>query len=140
MLAPEDTGWILLDRVAQWHDAVSTEQRGTVVSAKSYYLALQWEQNPAQYQLFQFPIGLPNADTLSWRADGRRLIAEDEHGCLIEWYGHSGGQLKYYPFAKDATWSSDIFELEPLPENDEGYGLGAKIISYFPEQWQKLHR
>ena len=33
----------------------------------------------------------------------------------FEWYLHSGGQLKYYPLAKNAKWHSELFELEPLP-------------------------
>jgi hypothetical protein len=58
-------------------------------------------------------------------------------GSLFEWYGESGGQLKYYPFSKDAIWSSERFKLEPLNKNIE-YGILAKVASYLPKQWAKV--
>ena len=58
---------------------------------------------------------------------------------MIEWYGHSGGQLKYYPFADQAIWSSETFKLEPLPENDLEYGLRRRVIEYFPDLWEKAN-
>jgi hypothetical protein len=86
--------------------------------------------------LFQFPIQLPNPAALFWLVNGRRLIGRDDKGVLIEWYGDSGGQLKYYPFAERAIWASDVFQLEPLPKSDLGYGLERRVIDFFPELWQ----
>ena len=51
----------------------------------------------------------------------------------MEWYGGSGGQLKFYPFAKDARWQSERFMLEPLL--DVEHGILAKAAAYFPKQW-----
>ncbi len=133
---PDIAGKILLNLVESWHDQVSLEQGGTVDVSKSFYLLLQWHKRSRRYQLFQFPTHLPDPETLSWKVKGRRLIGCNNDGVMIEWYGYSGGQLKYYPFADKAIWSSDIFRLEPLPENDLGYGLKRRVIEYFPDLWR----
>jgi hypothetical protein len=51
---------------------------------------------------------------------GRRLRGQDEYGTLFEWYGESGGQLKYYPRVENALWKSEVFVLQPLPKKLEG--------------------
>lgn len=129
-------GQILLNQVEKWHDEVSLEQDGIVDLRVSYYLLLQWHKRSGRYQLFQYPIYLPDPKTLTWAVKGKRLIGHDDTGIMIEWYGHSGGQLKYYPIADNALWASDIFHLEPLPESNLGYGLKRRVIEYFPELWQ----
>ena len=134
--APDTAGNILLDLVGNWHNEVSLERGGTVDIKKSFYLLLQWDKRSGTYQLFQFSTQLPTPKSLSWVVNGRRLIGSDKVGVVIDWYGHSGGQLKYYPFAKQAIWASSIFQLEPLPVNDFGYGLKRRVFEYFPELWQ----
>ena len=70
---------------------------------------------------------------------GRRLRGRDEAGTLFEWYGESGGQLKYYPLAENALWKSEIFSLEPLPKNwNEKHGILAKAKDYFSKRWKLL--
>ncbi|MDM8519500.1 hypothetical protein QUF64_05580 [Anaerolineales bacterium HSG6] len=137
---PDLTGKILLDLVENWHDEVSLEQGGVVNVNQSFYLLLQWHKKTRRYQLFQFPVKLPTPETLSWDVVGRRLVGRDDEGVMIEWFGYSGGQLKYYPLADQAIWSSEIFKLEPLPENELGYGLKKRVIEYFPELWQKANQ
>jgi hypothetical protein len=134
---PDVAGKILLDLVETWHNEVSLEQGGTVEVSQSFYLLPQWHKATGRYQLFQFPAQLPAPKTLSWEVGGRRLIGRDDAGVMIEWYGHSGGQLKYYPFSDNAIWASEIFKLEPLPESDLGYGLKRRVIEYFPDLWKK---
>jgi hypothetical protein len=133
---PDIAGRILLNLVESWHDEVSLEQGGTVDVSKSFYLLLQWHKRSSRYQLFQFSIHLPDTETLFWKVEGRRLVGRNNDGVMIEWYGYSGGQLKYYPFADKAIWSSEIFRLQPLPENDLGYGLKRRVIEYFPDLWR----
>jgi hypothetical protein len=158
---PAQVGAGLLHVVAQWHLAPSTERGGLVELARSSYLVLQWNRT-GTYQLFQYAVSLPDPASLRWsfplpkrgdRAgrriigeaatgllpkrgdrDGRRIIGEAATGLLFEWYGESGGQLKYYPFAADAIWSSAPFRLEPLPTTME-YGILVKAAAYFPEKW-----
>ena len=136
---PKTAGKFLLDLVESWHDEVSLEQGGTVDVSRSFYLLLQWHKKSGRYRLFQFPTRLPEPETLFWDVNGRRLIGRDGEGVMIEWYGYSGGQLKYYPFADKAIWSSDIFKLEPLPESDLGYGLKRRVFEYFPDLWRKAN-
>jgi hypothetical protein len=67
------------------------------------------------------------------------LRGRDEHGTLFEWYGESGGQLKYYPLAESALWHSNIFRLEPLPKNwNDKHGILTKTKDYFPKLWESL--
>ena len=137
---PGTAGEHLLNLIESWHNEASLAQGGIVDVSKSFYLLLQWDKRFGRYQLFQFPALLPNPETLSWEVDRRRLIGRDEDGVMIEWYGHSGGQLKYYPFADQAIWSSEVFKLELLPESDLGYGLKRRVLEYFPDLWQKAHK
>jgi hypothetical protein len=138
---PADVGAGLLHVVEQWHLAPSTQRGGSVELERSSYVVLQWNR-AGTYQLFQYAVSLPDSASLHWsfpppkqgEQGGRRLIGEAATGQLFEWYGESGGQLKYYPFAADAIWSSAPFRLEPLPTTME-YGILVKAAGYFPEKW-----
>lgn len=119
---------------------------GPIVTQKSYYLVLLWDQNSGNYQLYQLPLKLPNPGDLTWvcyvsqRGDGTettRLVGENADGVLYEWYGDSGGQFKYYPSVESAIWKSPIFKLEPLSDLVE-LGILAKAKAYFPEQWKLI--
>jgi hypothetical protein len=139
---PKEVGVALVELVEQWHQEVTIEQGGDVDLSGSSYLTLSWNKT-GWYQLHQFPLRLPNPHKLKWyfppsakkgaRTTARRLNGDDPSGTLIEWYGESGGQLKYYPFAKTAIWSSDRFKLEPL-RNIE-HGILTKVAAYFPDLW-----
>ena len=136
-------GRALVELVSEWHDVASIEQGGDVDLSKSCYLTLSWNKQ-GLYQLHQFPLSLPNPAELQWTfptytKDGETVIGNhlrgnDPLGALFEWYGESGGQLKYYPLATDATWESDKFQLEPLP-SDREHGVLHKVANYFPAQW-----
>jgi hypothetical protein len=141
---PLDVGATLIEVVESWHQAVSTERGGNVDLSRSSYLVLSW--NPARhYQLHQLPLKLPDPRQLTWHfppnrrgEPGRRLVGSDETGTLFEWYGESGGQLKYYPHVSGAVWVSDVFQLEPL--GAAGYGTLKKASSYFPEKWAAANK
>ncbi|RME45597.1 MAG: hypothetical protein D6796_10240 [Caldilineae bacterium] len=135
--APDVAGELLLNLVEQWYEEVSLERSGNVDVSQSFYLLLQWHRRSGRYQLFQFPVHLPDPKTLSWKVEGRRLVGCDDSGVIVEWYGHSGGQLKYYPFADKAIWASAVFRLEPLPKSELGYGLKRRVLEYFPDLWQR---
>lgn len=135
---PADVGAKLLELVHQWHEELGIANGGNVDLGRSCHLSLSW--NPrGQYQLHQFPLDLPDPATLTWTFPvvrgvvGRSLRATDATGTLFEWYGESGGQLKYYPLVANAVWQSDIFTLEPLVAGD--YGISKKAEVYFPEKW-----
>jgi len=145
---PQVVGEALIGLVKQWHDEVSLTQGGNVDLDRSSYLALLWNR-AGEYQLHQFSLELPGRGELTWRfphvekrgvkSKARHLAGHDSTGILFEWYGESGGQLKYYPLARNALWSSERFRLEPLQEG-RGYGLLDKVAAYFPELWAKANQ
>lgn len=138
---PHEVGVALVELVEQWHLAAASLN---VDLAKSCYLVLSWNRQ-GWYQLHQFALPLPDPDTLNWQfpfvrqqgveTQAKRLKGSDNTGVLFEWYGESGGQLKYYPLATDALWQSERFRLEPLAQGVE-YGILAKAAAYFPDKWQ----
>lgn len=139
---PVEVGRYLLNFVEQWYQSVSLNQGGPVDLSCSFYLVLSWNKK-GWYQLHQFDLKMPDPDQINWYfpslenksgALARRLRGDDETGPLFEWYGESGGQLKYYPLAKNALWTSERFQLEPLRKDAE-YGLLEKVAMYFPELW-----
>lgn len=132
---PNIVGETIIEAVEGWHASVGIDNDGFIDNSMSFFLVLQWDRRSGRYQLFQYPIDLPEPTSLSWRVDGRRLIGRDDTGVLLEWYGFSGGQLKYYPLVQSASWQSHVFQLEPLPDHIE-YGLQHKAASYYPKLWQ----
>jgi hypothetical protein len=135
---PLEVGISLIEEVERWHHAVSREQGGFIDITKSSYLVLSWNR-AGRYQLHQFPLTMPNPHDLNWYFPTKKRIAgDDEIGRLFEWYGESGGQLKYYPLATNAIWVSKIFQLEPL--GDIEYGILNKAASYFPEKWAVVNK
>lgn len=147
---PRRTGRVLLELLEAWRVSEGLARGGQIDLERSFYYALQWSPRKGTYRLLQFSMELPPASSLMWYAPpsrvregaeklARSIRANDESGLLIEWYGESGGQLKYYPLVKDAMWASDQFMLEPLPK-DLPHVVLAKARDYFPEKWARTER
>lgn len=145
---PDIVGKALLERVQHWHELVSTVSGGHISLTKSFFLTLSWNKQ-GDYQLHQFAHALPNYQDLVWSfpfkkqkgesVPGKRIIGQQNGHTLVEWYGESGGQLKYYPLTRDATWQSELFKLEPLPDHGDLQAvMVAKINSYFPGLWSQI--
>lgn len=134
---PMTVGNTLVELVRSWHEAVSSSRGGNVDLSGSAYLVLSWSKRTGLYQLHRLPSQLPDSRALRWSfPSNNRLIGEDASGTLFEWYGGSGGQLKYYPPAAWATWQSDPFRLEPLERTPDQLSLAVKAAAYFPTRWQ----
>ena len=142
---PLDVAKELISQENEWHAEVGLGNQGRVDLTKSFYLALSWNRQ-GEYQLFKFALALPIPSDLSWdfplvvkngqEQSGRHLRGVDESGTIFEWYGESGGQLKYYPLVANALWKSEIFYLEPLPLDwEKKHGLLVKARDYFPKLW-----
>lgn len=134
-----ETGIALIELVSSWHHEASTSKGGITIDLnKSFYLALSWNLK-GDYQLHQFSLRLPNPANLTWRfpeSQSRLCGFDATDGVLFEWYGDTGGQLKYFPLSESALWKSPVFRLEPLPSSEEvEYGIAAKVKEYFPQQW-----
>jgi hypothetical protein len=134
---PQQAGELLINLVESWHYEVSIANEGNIDLSKSFYLLMQWDKS-GEYQLYQLSLKLPNPTALTWQVIGKRLVGNDQHGRFFEWFGFSGGQLKYYPLVENAIWKSDVFRLEPLPPSELGYGFLRKVVEYFPELWQNV--
>lgn len=140
---PVEVGHSLLEQVRDWHTEVSISTGGDVDLAGSCYLALSWN-TAGWYQLHRFALTLPQPESLNWyfpiytrngvERVGKHLNGDNAAGRVFEWYGESGGQLKYYPLAAIATWASAKFRLEPLPDYLP-HGILAKAQAYFPHLW-----
>ena len=136
-LNPGAVGQSVIHLVESWHERVDIEQSGNVDSLGSFFLNLQWNPTSGDYQLFQFPIDLPDPSNIAWRVESRRLVGNDQSGQIFQWYAHSGGQLKYYPLVEQASWHSDIFRLEALPA-DLKHPTINKAAIYFPHIWNSI--
>jgi hypothetical protein len=145
---PTEVAKSLLNQEKEWHEEIGLKCGGMVDLLQSFYLALSWNMQ-GEYRLFKFPLSLPKVTSLKWdfpsavkngeERIGRRLRGQDRKGTLFEWYGESGGQLKYYPLVESALWNSPIFRLEPLPDDwNEKHGILAKAADYFPDLWETL--
>ena len=138
---PTAVGGTLLETVKSWHIVESVEAGGQVDLNHSYYLTLSYNKH-GWYQLHQFGLDLPAADSLVWhfpvdekkKTVSNTLRGSDGSGRVFEWFSGSGGQLKYYPEAKSALWKSAKFRLQPLPTGIEN-GIMAKAKEYFPDLW-----
>jgi hypothetical protein len=137
---PEIVGKILLDLVTSWHEAENIAAGGRIDLTKSSYLVLSWDERSGVYQLHQFSLKLAS-DRINWHfpSGGKRLKGDDNQGTAFEWYGESGGQLKYYPHVDEAVWASEPFKLEPLPSNTLHRVL-ASAADYFPELWSEANK
>jgi hypothetical protein len=145
---PLEVAQALLAQEKEWHDSAGLDRDGAVDLDRSFYLALSWNTQ-GEYQLFKFSLQLPSPTQLTWdfpmvknngeERHGRRLRGQDQYGTLFEWYGESGGQLKYYPLVENALWKSEVFNLEPLPKNWQAkHGILKKAKDYFPDRWNNL--
>ena len=139
-------GKSLINLVREWHIAVSIESGGNVDLSGSCYLTLSYNSK-GEYQLHQFGIDLPDPSKLKWYwpdivlrgrtpRPGNSIRGDDKEGTVLEWFGESGGQLKYYPKTVDALWQSDTFKLEPLPPGTP-HGLISRAEVYYPDLWPK---
>ena len=142
-LRPKETGCTVVNLVSEWHNAASFGEEGDVDVGNSCFLTLSYD-NKGSYQLHQFQLSLPNPKDLEWECPGypkkesKSIVGSDEAGKLFDWYGISGGQLKYYPLVTNAKWKSEKFQLEALP-GDRDHGILRKASDYFPDKWAAVH-
>lgn len=142
---PDSVGNTIIALVENWHSESEIKKRGMVSqvafdNTRSLFLNLLYDEPSGRYQMFHFPIRLPEPERLHWQirppsGNGMAtLLALDETGVVFEWFPGSGGQLKYYPLIEQAIWHSEVFSLEPLPADLKDLG-SFKAASYFPHLW-----
>lgn len=139
---PIEMGTTVLDVVEGWHEEYAqrhvAENDGESVDLdRSVYLTLSYSKPDAssgrQYQLHSFDLAFPK--NLHWEYKSRRCLTafDPNHPAepLIDWYGLSGGQLKYYPRASNARYASAQFHCEDV----RSVSLAEKASRYWPEKW-----
>jgi hypothetical protein len=138
---PEIVGQEVLNTVVSWkHQAANDWQRRhnrTLDLNRSVYLTISYSKprpdRPREYQFHSFDLPFPQR--LSWYyISDRCLRAEDPlypGEVIFDWYGLSGGQLKYYPRATTARYSSSRFTLL----NAQSVSLSRKAATLWPQEW-----
>jgi hypothetical protein len=131
---PERAGPALIALVEEWHEA----EGQNIDLAGSSYLHLSHTMDWRQWRLAWYPLSLrpPDGGTIAWEATGSRIVGRLENRMIWEWYGQSGGQLKFYPPHVWARWVSDWFELEEPPAETPA----ERAARYWPQLWPDLDR
>lgn len=131
---PFTAGAIIVDLVMEWHTAVASD----VDVNGSRYAILTHDARWKDFELQCFPLNLRIADPrrdIYWAVEGRALngyiqVGDRTHR-LWQWYGYSGGQLKYYPLLEWAEWRTAPFQLEDVPATS----LRTRAIDFFGNAW-----
>jgi hypothetical protein len=143
-LVPDRGGKHIIELYESWKYQVT--QGEDIDIDDSFYLTCLYDIKKGVYQLFALPFLLPDPETLTWSIRESKpqnenkgtLIGMKDDKVIIEWYGMSGGQLKYYPTKEQIIWHSYSFSLEPLPNIEGGHGLTQKAKAYFTDKWAAL--
>ena len=136
-------GDVVLRTVHSWHLAAAENQRRTsgreLNIEKSVYLTLsngtRVKNSENVYQWHSFPMRFPNNIKWDFLSDKclRGFDPDYPSEALFDWYGVSGGQLKYYPRASNALFRSEQFSLKAPP----ALLLLEKAAKYFPADWKQ---
>lgn len=139
-------GDTLLSLVSKWHhdelSALSARVPGATLNLEaSNYFCLSYSaldktklSDSRKYQIHVFDLEFPN--NIQWEYTSPKCLRgydpayPDES--LFDWYGLSGGQLKYYPRASSARYKSPVFKLASPPQ----ISLIDKVTDYFPAGYQ----
>jgi hypothetical protein len=129
---PAEAGLALIAQVTSWHNECI---RAVDVAASSYVVLIHDKATWTDWRLLWYPLDLNliPPEELHWEHIGKRVQGTTADGHrLWEWYGWSGGQLKYYPPIEVANWVSEWFQLEEdVPSED----LRVKAARAFPDKW-----
>lgn len=133
---PQEAGLAILNVVQRWYDEAAKRYKLDIDLGESSHLVLLYDDE-LNFKLYQHRLQLPSFEHISWEYrlpkkanESRCLVGRANERKLVEWYLSSGGQLKYYPPVSEAVWTSDVFQMEPLPESVE-IGVMARAEQYF---------
>lgn len=136
---PDLAGPVMVDLVESWHQEVAH----LVDVPSSKYLLLTHDARWVNFEVAAFDLNLSRADPeydIEWVTEGRGGVVSSLAGYidgprgehrLWQFFGNSGGQLKYYPPIGWEEWRSGTFQLELPPVHD----LVDKVHDYWPGMW-----
>jgi hypothetical protein len=141
-LEPQKIGETLIQSVIKWHregkEAFENANPGMSLDLNSSnYFCLsyskQTDPNLKEYQVHIFPLDYP--ENVRWKYHSKKCLRgfdpNEPDKAILDWYGMSGGQLKYYPKARHSRYASPIFKLLSPPQ----ISIIEKARSYFPKQF-----
>jgi hypothetical protein len=139
-----EIGNTVLDVVEKWHHEAKIkyerENPGTDLQLESsVYITVSYSRaTPGvgrQYQVHSFNLDFPR--NIRWEYISNRCLRgyDDrfENEVVFDWYGLSGGQLKYYPRANESIYKTESFTLLKPTH----ISIIEKAEAYWPEQFDK---
>ena len=137
-------GPIVLELIEKWHTegkaAFERENPGVTLDLDlSCYLCVSYSKteksSERKYQIHAFPLNYLR--NLKWAYKSKSCLSAYDplipNKALLDWYGLSGGQLKYYPLTNMARFSSQPFNLPTI----KVLSLTEKAQALFPEHFKK---
>jgi hypothetical protein len=135
-------GQTVIRTVVQWHaegkQSYEIAHPGIKIDLKhSRYLCVSYSDDLPdlrKYQVHAFHLDyMPN---MIWKYTSSACLTGYDPANpterLIDWYGLSGGQLKYYPLAKTALYNSTVFT---LLKPQKQLTILDKAKAYFPDEF-----
>lgn len=139
---PQKIGNTIVQTVMKWHregkqqfDSANNGNHLDLDGSNYFCLSYSQQDEPdeKEYQIHIFSLDYP--ENIVWKYTSAKCLRgydpSDPKVALIDWYGVSGGQLKYYPKAKYARYASPVFKLHSPPH----ISAIEKAKIYFPEHF-----
>ena len=143
MMHADSIGDTVLSLVRRWHlegkqlyEKTHPGKRLDLEHSRYVCVSYSEEINPNErmWQIHSFP--LDYVADIAWEYKSKRCLTGSDPAhpeeALFDWYGLSGGQLKYYPRASEAVFSSPTFKLLPPPNS---ITLTDKAKVYYPDEF-----
>lgn len=134
----------VLKTVRSWETSFAEEFESSNPGKKfllsdSIYLTISYNKSTSSdnrfYQIHSFDLEFPK--DIIWEYSSAKCLRgydpKNPSEAIFDWYGLSGGQLKYYPIARTAKYNSGVFKLI----NTRVMSLEEKAGRYFPDEWLK---
>lgn len=129
-------GSTILETVHNWYVNCGIDN---IDLDKSVHLTISYRKEKSLepvYQLHTFELDFPEG--IQWKYKSARCLAGYDpiapNEVLFDWYGLSGGQLKYYPKANLARFCSTQFQLIKA----DCISISQKAKLYWPDIWGQL--
>ncbi|QCC86795.1 hypothetical protein DDIC_13075 [Desulfovibrio desulfuricans] len=136
----KSVGECIIATVTQWHTEAKQKYENNnpgkkldIASSKYITVSSKIKDGVRSYQVHSFSLSLPTG--LIWEFSSEKCLrgydSSNPREVVFDWYGLSGGQLKYYPRASEAIYKSPIFYLEQPPV----YTPSDRAKTYWPAKW-----
>jgi len=139
---PRLVGDTIIGLVNSWHDEARHCHPGLpnncyIDIENSIHLVISYSPPRGgirDYQWHSFDLNLPT--NLDWHYKSERCLSAKDplHPSkdILDWYAFSGGQLKYYPRARECNYCSGRFQLAKI---NTPISLIEKTARYWPHEW-----